>query len=232
MSSHEPPRARTKTGETMGNAMSSADVDALLRTLLREKVHIRPGTLARLPSAEAQRLRSPLDLGRLALRPLRKTPAPLLQFWAGHPRGHLAISPHRHGYTAGIQAVGKHSLDGVAWISARRLLHDPLLAWPLAALFDHLLGSDGDPAGLWLSDGAGRTNTWQPVGQRLRRKFELGYAPLHATADPHRYFAWALRTYLNDRRSLSVVDPGLERILATTLFDVQFWRHAQDQPEP
>lgn len=209
--------------------MTSADADALLRTLLRQKVHIRPNTVARLPGSQSQRLRSPLDLGRLALRPLRAAPVPLLQLWAKHARGHVAISPHRHGYVAGAQVVGRYSLDGVAWVSAQSLLHDPLLAWPLAALLDHLLGCDGDPAGSWLSDGSGRTAHWQPVGQRLRRQFELGYGPPGATADPRAYFAWGLRSYLSDRRSLSVADPGLERILATTVFDVHFWRQAQEQ---
>lgn len=206
--------------------MSKPEIEAILRALLRDKVHIRPGTLARLPTAQAQQLSSPLALGRLALRPLAAAPPPLLHFWQQHPRGHVVVSSQRHGYQPGRQQVGRRSLEGIAWLSARILLAESGLALPIAHLLDHLLGSDGQADAPWLSDGYGRNPAWQEVAQRLWRQFRLGYGPDEVLADPHAYFAWGLRTFLADRRQLNVTDPGLERLLATTLFDPTFWRRA------
>jgi hypothetical protein len=204
--------------------MSTPETDAALRALLREKVHIQPGTLARLPTHQAARLRGPLDLGRLLLAPLDRAPVELLRFWVGHPRGHAVINPLRHSYAPGLQPVGRRELDGVAWISARHLLAEPGLAGPLAGLLDHLLGSDGEPGGPNLSDGAGRSAAWAEVGHRLLRQFSLGYAPPEAAATADRYFAWGLRAFLADAPGLGVADPGLERLLRTTLFDSMFWQ--------
>ncbi len=207
--------------------MSRSETHTLLRGLLREKVHIQRGTLARLPSQQAARLRSPLDLGRLLLAPLDGAPAELLRFWLDHPRGHAVVNPLRHGYVPGVQAVGRRQRDGVAWITAARLLAQPGLAEPLAALLDHLLGSDGQPDGPRLSEGAGRSAAWAEVGQRLQRQFNLGYAPPEAAVSSDRYFAWGIRTYLADPSGLTVADPGLERLLRTTLFDSRFWQRSQ-----
>lgn len=203
--------------------MTAPDAHAALRALLRAKTHIQRGTVARLPTALANQLRSPLDLGRLALRPLGRCPAAWLLFWAEHPRGHLVIGPQRHGYQPGAQPVGRRQLDGVAWVAARRLLAEPGLAAPIAHLLDHLLGSDGAPGGPRLSDGAGRTAAWQEVGRRLQRQYHLGYGPEETAADPHLYFAWGLASYLANPQALNTIDPGLERLLRTTLFNADFW---------
>lgn len=203
--------------------MTSPEAYTALRGLLRTKTHIQRGAVARLPTAQAEQLRSPLDLGRLALKPLERCPAALLQFWMEHPRGHLVIGPQRHGYQPGMQTVGRAQLDGVAWVAARRLLAEPGLAAPIAELLDHLLGSDGEPAGPWLSDGGGHSPAWQEVGRRLLRQFKLGYGPEETAADPHVYFAWGLRSYLADPQALNTVDPGLERLLRATVCSIDFW---------
>ena len=206
--------------------MSPLEHSAVLRALLRDKVHVLPNTVARLPTHQAHSLRSPMDLARLLLRPLASSPDALLRFWLDHPRGHAAIGPYRHGYQPGTQAVGRRQCDAVAWVSARQLLDQPGLADPLAHLLDHLLGSDGQAEGPWLSDGAGRTSLWSEVAHRLQRQASLGYALPEAGAEAHSYFAWGLRTYLLDRQSLNTADPGLERLLATTVFSDDFWRAA------
>jgi hypothetical protein len=206
--------------------MSTSETHALLRSLLRDKVHIQPGALSRLPTQDAARLRSPLDLGRLLLAPLGRAPVELLRFWAEHPRGHAAVNPLRHEYMPGVQPVGRRQHDGVAWIAAARLLVEPGLADPLAGLLDHLLGSDGQPDGRRLSDGAGRSAAWLDVGHRLHRQFSLGYAPPEAAAAPHAYFTWGVRAFLDDRVALTVIDPGLERLLRTSVFDSQFWQRS------
>ncbi len=204
--------------------MSTPETHAALRALLRDKVHVQPGTLARLPTQDAARLRSPLDLGRLLLAPLARVPVELLRFWSGHARGHAVVTSLRHNYTPGVQPVGRRDYDGVAWVAARSLLAEPGLASPLAALLDHLLGSDGEPDGPSLSDGAGRSVVWAEVGRRLQRQWRLGYAPPEVAATPQSYFAWGLRTFLADASRLSVVDPGLERLLRASVFDSQFWQ--------
>ncbi|MEI2689430.1 MAG: hypothetical protein V9H69_06855 [Anaerolineae bacterium] len=179
------------------------------------------------PAARPRGLRSPLELGRLALTPLERAPLELLEFWRAHSRGHLVINPLRHEYLAGVQPVGRSACDAVAWIAAHRLLAEPGLAEPLASLLDHLLGSDGQPDGLRLSDGGGRTPAWADVGQRLRRQFSLGYAPPEAAASPVAYFTWGLRGYLAAAPDLTTADPGLERLLRSSLFDSQIWRRQQ-----
>jgi hypothetical protein len=206
--------------------MSTPETHSALRSLLRDKVHVQPGTLSRLPTHEAARLRSPLYLGRLMLSPLQRAPVEMLRFWADHPRGHAAVNPLRHGYAPGVQSVGRREFDGVAWVAARRLLAEPGLATPLAGLLDHLLGSDGQPDGQRLSDGAGRSPAWAEVGRRVQRQWRLGYAPSEAAATPQSYFAWGARAFLADASGLSVLDPGLERLLRTTLFDSQFWQRS------
>jgi hypothetical protein len=205
--------------------VTTAEQERALRGLLRDKVHVRPNTLARLPTAVGATMRSPLDLGRRLLQPLRGCPVGMLNWWRLHPRGHAVIGPTEDGYRPGVQRVGRRSLDCVAWHAAGELLTGQALAVPLANLFDHLLGCNGDASGRWLSDGGGCDTALVEVGERLRRQHALGYAPV-AADDPHGYFAWGLRSFLADRQQLNVVDPGLERLLATTLFNPAFWRRA------
>ena len=209
--------------------MTSPDRDYVLRALLRDRIHVRPETLARLPTAEADRLQSPLDLARLVLQPLRHAPLAMLDWWRLQPRGHVVIGPVATDYVAGSQAVGRRTFDGVAWVAARQLLSGDELPVSVANLFDHLLGSDGDPDGLWLSDGGGRGAAWQEIGARIERQRALGYAPPAPAGNPHDYLAWGMRTFLADRQQLNVADPGLERLLATTIFDAAFWQRAEDQ---
>lgn len=209
--------------------MTSPDRNYVQRALLRDKIHVRPETLARLPTAQADQLRSPLDLARLALRPLLRAPLAMLDWWRLHPRGHVVIGPMATGYSAGPQAVGRSTFDGVAWVAARELLAGDVLADSIANLFDHLLGSDGDPDGLWLSEGGGRSAAWRQVGVRLQRQRALGYAPAAVAGNPHDYLAWGTRTFLANRQQLNSADPGLERLLATTIFDPAFWQRAEDQ---
>ncbi|MEZ4770103.1 MAG: hypothetical protein R2844_16935 [Caldilineales bacterium] len=203
--------------------MTLPDHEYILRALLRDKIHVRPETLARLPTAEADRLGSPLDLARMLLQPLQRAPLAMLDWWRLHPRGHVVIGPVDAGYVPGPQPVGRRTLDCVAWVAARELLAGDRLPTAAANLFDHLLGSDGDPDGPWLSDGGGRSALWQEVGARVQRQRALGYAPRAVQDNPHDYLAWGLCTFLADRQQLNAVDPGLERLLATTVFDAAFW---------
>ena len=204
-------------------------MEATLRGLLREKVLVRPETLARLPTGTADRLRSPLDLGRALLASLQGCPLEMLEWWLKQPRGFAIIGPTESGYREGVQQVGRRTADGAAWIRASDALSGTLPA-SLAHLFDHLLGSDGDPGGLWLSDGGGRSPLWRDTGLRIGRQFTLGYAPGSTVQSRRDYLAWGLATFLAQRADLNMTDPGLERLLATTLFDAAFWRRASPTP--
>ena len=206
--------------------MSLPDRDYVLRALLRDKIHVRPETLARLPSADAARLRSPLDLARMALQPLQHAPLAMLDWWRLHPRGHVVIRSVDAGYAGGPQAVGRRTLDCVAWVVARDLLADDQLPAAVANMFDHMLGCDGAFEGPWLSDGGGLSQLWRDAAGRLQRQLALGYAPGPFAHHPHDYLAWGMRMFLADRQQLNVADPGLERLLATTLFDAVFWQRA------
>ena len=206
--------------------MTLPDPDFVQRALLRDKIHVRPETLARLPTAQSARLRSPLDLARILLQPLQRAPLAMLDWWRLHPRGHVVIGPVETGYVPGPQPVGRRTLDCVAWVTATEMLSGEDLPVAVANLFDHLLGSDGEPGGLWLSDGGGRNAAWLEVGERVQRQFVLGYAPEPAGRASRSYLAWGIRMFLTQRQVLNHTDPGLERLLATTLFDPVFWQRA------
>lgn len=204
--------------------MNTVDTQALLRALLRDKVHVQRGLTARLPSHQIAQWRSPLDLARLALTPLQGAPRELLNFWHMHPRGHVLIAAGMQGYQPGVVRFGRKTCEAAAWLRADVLLRGEGLAAPLAALFDHLLGSDAAADGEPLSAGAGRTPAWQAVGEALQRQHRLGYAPPEAAASADDYFAWGLRLALADPQALSAADPGLERLLRTTLLSAAFWQ--------
>lgn len=193
---------------------------AALRRLLLDKVHVEPAV-----GAGRAGTPTPLALSRQLLRPLHTAPAGLLECWARCPRGHAVISAAREGYQPGEQAVGRRRLEAVAWVHVDSLAGAARLAAPLAALFDHLLGSDAAAHGPRFSDGFGRSAAWAEAAGALLRQFALGYAPgLPSCAA---YFAWGLSEFLASPRELQVADPGLERLLRRTVFSASFWA-AQD----
>lgn len=194
----------------------SRESAAALRRLLLDKVHVEPGAGASRAGAP-----TPLALGRQLLEPLHPAPAGLLGCWARCPRGHAVISAAHEGYQPGEQAVGRRRLEAVAWIDVDSLAGAARLAAPLAALFDHLLGSDLVTDGRRFSDGCGRSVAWAEAAGALLRQFALGYAP--GLSSCAAYFAWGLGEFLASPRTLQVVDPGLERLLRHTVFSAPFW---------
>ncbi len=202
---------------------------AIRRALLRDKIHLEPGSRARLPTSLGE---SPL--GRDAWAPARKLadllrpfPAEMLRWWSNQPTGHAVIGRNTSRYQPGPVQIRRRTLTNVAFISPLDLIDDrsAVLA-TLASLFDHLLGCGGNPAGRWLSEGGGITAEWRKVGERIAEFFQLEYAPEEATRSPRAYFAWGLALYCTDRRQLNVIDPLLERLLHTTIMSGRFWRKA------
>ncbi|NPA91306.1 MAG: hypothetical protein GXO55_07660 [Chloroflexi bacterium] len=199
---------------------------ALLRALQVRKIHVRKHALARVPPRIARAFAHPWAPVSALIRYFGLFPDPLLSFWLDHPVGHVVLTEGEGGYVPGEVSVGKRHLAAVAFIPLASLVGEgehPLLY--IAHLLDHLLGCDGVPEGVWLSEGGGYLPAWKEVGARLKKQFTLGYANSEAAReDPRRYFAEGLVAYWTDRRGLRVQDPGLESILRTTLFDPAFWR--------
>ncbi|HIC90051.1 MAG TPA: hypothetical protein EYP04_11715 [Anaerolineae bacterium] len=198
------------------------------KALLRAKIHIEPGMLARVPTAISEHFSSPWAPAQLLVKQLAPLPVGLLRWWASHSCGHVLIGTRASGYEPGGVVIRSKELRGVAYIRVTDLVKpDWELLVPIGRLLDHLLGCDCDEAGTWLSDGGGTTKALREVGQRLQRLFPLGYGLSQAAQnDPHAYFAEGFAYYCHDRRALNVVDPVLERLLRTTLMHERFWQQS------
>ena len=194
-----------------------------LRSLLVSKMGIEPGMLRRAsPQVAGQYDSQWAPVEELASR-LERLPAGTLQFLANHPNGYLVVSS-RSRYEPDDVVVGERSRTNVAFFDIGDL-NSPFTCIRVAAnLVDHLLGCDGKPDGLWLSDGGGITPALAEVGEQISRRFDLGYAiTQEAGRSRHDYLAHSLAWYIEDRRKLNVADPQIERLLKRSLMDEAFW---------
>jgi hypothetical protein len=208
-------------------ATSTADDRTLaLRALTRSKLHIVPGTLARLSSPAADSFDGAWAPVRALSGQLGGLAAGLLWYWAHHERGHVLIGPSDGGYQPGPCRCGRRLLEGVAFVSAADLATTSRRPLGLVAhLLDHLLGCGGSVDGPWLSDGGGATPVLQEVGRQVHDLFALGYGRSEeAQGDARVYLAEALVDYCLDRKALNVADPRMERLLRRTLMNEAFWR--------
>lgn len=147
-------------------------------------------------------------------------------FLAGHRLGRLLVS-HRTAYIPGAIEIAGQTLTHVCLCDIRQLDTPFAGIWVVAQLLDHLLGCDGEPNGLWLSDGGGITPALQEVGRRVQELYVLGYGvDEESRRSPHQYLARSLAWYVTDRRALNVADPAVERLLKHTLMDERFWEEA------
>ncbi|MGQ9593644.1 MAG: hypothetical protein ACUVXH_03850 [Anaerolineae bacterium] len=196
--------------------------------LLVAKVHLEPGAWNEVASGDRAQLDNPWAMATFLGQHLARLPEPCLEFLAGHPRGHLVISPGGSHYAEGAQPVGRRVLYDVAFIGVRELAEAGHGLWrPVGQLLDHLLGCHGEPGGPWLTDGGGISPLWEEVGHRLQALFPLGYGVDELTrSHPHFYLAQSLGWYFLDRRRLEAADPLVVRLLRTTLLDPAFWRRA------
>lgn len=202
------------------------DHAAPLRALTRSKLHLAPGTLARIGTGPAESLGSSWAPIEALREQLRRLSVGLLWYWADQDRGHVLIGPADRGYVPGLQRSGRRQLDCVAFLSAADLAtpsRRPLVL--VAHLLDHLLGCGGLVDGRWLSDGGGSNHQLRDVGMRVRELFGLGYGRSEETQrDAHAYFAAALVDFCFDRKALNAADPRMERLLRQTLMSEDFWR--------
>ena len=97
-------------------------------------------------------------------------------------------------------------------------------AQAIAALLDHLMGSNGAPGGRWLSDGSGVTPELEKVGEKVREYAALGYLEdVAEVSDAREYFAAALAMYLRSPRELNAADPHIHGLLRRTILSEPFW---------
>lgn len=214
--------------------MAPLTLTPALRQLLHEHIHLAPTAWTQAAAPVRARFSSPFEPAQRLAQALARLPAPLLEWWAALPGGHLLIGA-QGSYRSDpifLRPDDPHPRAGVAQIALADLsnpaggLGD---AWFwVAHLLDHHLGCLGAANGAWLSDGAGITPRWQEVGQRIAGLAQLGYNPRLAASggDPHAYLAAGLALFITDRAALNVQDPKLERLLATTLLHAGFCRRA------
>jgi len=155
---------------------------------------------------------------------LRRLPAGMIAFLAGHRHGRLLVS-HRTAYIPGAIEIAGQTCSHVCLCDIRQLDTPFAGIWVAAQLLDHLLGCDGEPDGPWLSDGGGITPALQEVGRRVQELYALGYGmDEESRQNPRQYLARSLAWYVTDRRALNAADPAVERLLKHTLMDERFWK--------
>ena len=203
--------------------------DQPLQRLKIDRIHVAPRALELSPVDSQQRymdMWSLLDDVVIRLRPL---PVGLVRFWLGLKNGHVVLTHVPPRYEAGAWSFGRAVLHNVACIRVSDLAQGSLDAWvPLGHLLDHLMGTGGSPDGAWLSDGGGINQALQAVGARVAELFPLGYGfDEAARQDVRSYFARSLGLYLQERRTLNVADPQMEKLLRATVLSEAFWRSHQ-----
>lgn len=197
-----------------------------LGQLTAEKIHVARQALRLSPPAVQKRYEHAwAPVGHLE-KLLRPCPAGLLQWWADSPRGHVLLTHLPSRYAEGSQALHRETVEGVAYICLNDLHRDSQIALRLvAALLDHLMGSNGAPDGEWLSDGAGVIPELEDIGRRVREYADLGYLEdVMETSSSREYFAVAFALYLSNRRDLNAADPCIYRLLHATILSEPFWR--------
>jgi len=206
-------------------AAASSDKRRILRAIWRDKMHVDKEALDLSSAAVRQAYEHIWAPADQLMAQLCYLPAGLLSLWQASARGHLVFSHRPSSYLPGPQPWRDRSLDGICTLCLAELVRDePTPWWALYRLFDHLMGSDGDDGGLWLSDGAGITPELAAVGQRFQRIQQLGYG--HEELDvssTHGYFARTLHLYRREPRRLNVLDPQVERLYRSTLMQEKWW---------
>lgn len=197
----------------------------LIDALWRAKIHVEPRCLELAPPKVQAIFPSVWAPAQWMRQKLAAFPTGLLALWEGCPRGHLVFTHTPSRYQPGLQRWSRQELDGICFVSVQDLALNPLAAWcAVANLFDHLMGSLGEPEGPWLADGAGLTEPLRQVAKRFARIHALGYGhDALGAITPRDYLArtWAL--YLTDPRRLNVLDPQAFKLYRHTLMDEHFW---------
>lgn len=198
---------------------------AILRALWRDRLHIEPQALGLCPASVRARYQHTWQAAGILLGELGPFPQGLLTAWLGCPRGHVVFTNGTSHYHPGKVPWCDGSLESVCYLSLVDVLDDRRkVLVSLFQLWDHLLGCQCDPLGLWLSDGGGSDSGLAEVGRRFARLNALGYGHSALGAlDAHGYFAQTMWLYVNDPRGLNALDPLAYELYRGTLLNDAFW---------
>lgn len=188
---------------------------------LHDRLHILPETLARSPTPVGERFPTPMALLAAVAQGLTPLPLPLREAWLAAPGGHLVLTPDRHGFAPGPQPVRREMLADVAWLRASLWLTDRTTFYePVGWLVCHLLRDRFD------LEAAASVTSWASFWRGLESGRQAGYGLSEAArGETSAYLAEGVAAYLGDRMALNERDPRLEKLLAATLFNPQFYRH-------
>lgn len=192
---------------------------------LVRKVHLEPGAFRLMPAEVQSLLSSPWEASIRLVNNLAPLPDEALIWWADQPVGHLVLSAGNEGYRRRYVLGDGESLEGVSKISISRVVNEPRNTL-IRSLFplDHLLGANGSD-GPWLSDGAGISQRWHEIGQRIQQLFVLGYGLTHLEqTDAHHYFASGLADAMLLNPTVNRNDPKLLRLFQDSILSAGFWK--------
>lgn len=161
-------------------------------------------------------------------------PLPLLVHLVTHTAGYVLVVPH---VPAGLRPRKSCYVEGDVYVEGRTFRNTVFLlgadlagGWgvgqhEVAHLLDHLLGSDGRPEGVYLSEGGGTTPFLQELGQELYRLY-LNRPPdgYRAWIGPRGYLARSVQGYVARPEELRGQDPAMYRFLDEVFLSEAFWK--------
>lgn len=211
-------------------------LEAVLRALWRERIHVEPRLLEALPPNAARMLEHVWEPAEILLADLKHFPLGLLQFWQESGRGHVVFAAEGpFTYRPGAQTwqarrdIPTFQWEGGVFLPAAAVKTGarPSIWMPLLRFWDHLLGGHAEEGGGWFSAGCGAN---APLSHAAERFVELealhyGHEALGAES-PGDYFAHTFWLRGVDRAHLNVLDPLLCKLYDVTLFAPAFWRRA------
>ena len=216
--------------------MNTLQGQSLLYALWRERLHVEPRLLESLPPPIARRFEhvwTPVE----RLRPLlARLPLGLLRLWLQSGKGHGVLTHRAGAYLPGPQVWRpqpgrEYAFEGLCFLSVIELVEDEGRALaPLLRFLDHLLGSGAVEGRGHFSTGCGATEALQRTATRFAALEALGYGhEALETRTPQDYFIATLWLHATDHLRLSVLDPLLAKLYASTLFAERFWEEAAPQ---
>ncbi|MGC8874922.1 MAG: hypothetical protein ACP5SI_10825 [Chloroflexia bacterium] len=159
-------------------------------------------------------------------------PLPFLMFWINHPTGYVVVvpevpaglAPRTSCYLQGELVIEGILFRNVVCLRGQDLaLGKGVAQHELAHLLDHLLGSDGQLHGPFLSDGAGVTLDLMAWGAELLACYRERNSVDPTAGGPHGYFARAVQTYCVAPERLRREDPRIFEFLEQRLLNEAAW---------
>jgi len=165
-------------------------------------------------------------------------PPILLAHFVAHPAGYVLVVPH---VPAGLRPRRSCYVEGDLYVEGRIFRNAVFLlgadlagGWgvgphEVAHLLDHLLGSDGRPEGVYLSEGGGTTPFLRELGRELQTLYRS--RPSGGYRDwigPRGYLARSVQMYAAQPEELRSQDPAMYGFLDEVLLSEAFWKDKED----